>query len=67
MEQEVILGCLNHIKAFKPILQIEIIKSNTQDIINILENLEYKIFQCGINILAIYKDPAINHLKTSNP
>lgn len=60
MEQEVILGCLNHIKTFKPILQIEIIKSNTQDIINILENLEYEIFQSGINILAIYKaDPVI--------
>lgn len=63
MEQEVILGCLNHIKTFKPILQIEIIKSNTRDIINILENLEYEIFQSGINILAIYKaDPVINHL-----
>ncbi|HEG8512245.1 TPA: FkbM family methyltransferase [Campylobacter jejuni] len=65
MEQEVILGCLNHIKTFKPILQIEIIKSNIQDIINILENLEYEIFQSGINILAIYKaDPVINHLRS---
>lgn len=64
MEQEVLLGCLNHIKNFKPVLQIEIIKSNPQDIIHMLNNLGYKIFQFGINILAIYKaDPIINHLK----
>ncbi|MBK1971979.1 FkbM family methyltransferase [Campylobacter sp. TTU_617] len=66
MEQEVLLGCLNHLKTFKPILQIEIIKSNSQDIIDILKNLEYEIFQSGINILAIHKtDPVINHLNKS--
>ncbi|EIJ4040784.1 FkbM family methyltransferase [Campylobacter jejuni] len=67
MEQEVLLGCLNHLKTFKPILQIEIIKSNSQNIINMLKNLEYEIFQSGINILAIHKtDPTINHLKINS-
>ncbi|MGM8974379.1 FkbM family methyltransferase [Campylobacter jejuni] len=67
MEKEVLLGAIEHIQAFKPILQIEIIKSNYEEISHILQDLDYKIFNLGLNILAIYKaDPILNHIKNSN-
>lgn len=67
MEKEVLLGTIKHIQAFKPILQIEIIKSNHEEIIHILQDFDYEIFNLGINILAIYKaDPVLNHIKNSN-
>lgn len=67
MEKEVLLGAIKQIGAFKPILQIEIIKSNHEEIIHILQDFDYEIFNLGLNILAIYKaDPVLNHIKNSN-
>ncbi len=65
MELEVLNGATQSIKRTKPILQIEIIKSNPQEIIDLLKPFGYEIFPFGINLLMIHKDDPC--LKTHKP
>lgn len=67
MELEVLNGALQSIKHAKPILQIEIIKSNPQEIIDLLKPFGYEIFPFGINFLVIHKDdPCLKHINQNN-
>lgn len=65
MEIELLKGALNTIKKHKPIMQIEIIKSNHEELCAFLTELGYEIFALGMNVLAIYKDdPCLKHIKS---
>lgn len=67
MELEVLNGAIESIKSEKPILQIEIIKSNPQEIIDLLKPFGYEIFPFGINLLMIHKDdPCLKHISQNN-
>jgi FkbM family methyltransferase len=56
MEEEVLNGARKLISTHKPIIFIEIIKSNKQNLINLLEGFNYKYMRLGMNILAINQD-----------
>ena len=56
MEEEVLNGARKLISTNKPIIFIEIIKSNKQNLINLLEGFNYKYMRLGMNILAINQD-----------
>lgn len=56
MEVEVLNGAKLLIGTHKPILFIEIIKSNKQNLISLLESFNYKYIHLGMNILAINQD-----------
>jgi FkbM family methyltransferase len=61
MEIDALLGAASSIDLFKPILVIEKIKSNEEELKAFAMNMGYKIFYLGINIVAIHKDdPASN-------
>ena len=61
MEIEVLNGAMKSIQKHKPILQIEVIKSNPQEIISLLK--DYEIFPFGINFLCVHKDdPCLSHI-----
>ncbi|BFU59512.1 MULTISPECIES: FkbM family methyltransferase [Rodentibacter] len=63
MELSVLTGALESIKRHKPIMTIEILKSNQQEIINLLAPLNYKFFPMGINLLAVHQDdPTIQNI-----
>lgn len=67
MELEVLNGAIQSIKRTKPILQIEIIKSNPQEIIDLLKPFGYEIFPFGINLLMIHKDDhCLKHISQNN-
>lgn len=66
MEMEVINGAWQSISRHKPILQIEVLKSNPQQITDTLTKLGYKLFQYDIDLLAIHEtDPCLNHINTN--
>lgn len=56
MEEEVLNGAIKLISTHKPIIFIEVIKSNKQDLISLLESFDYKYIHLSINILAINKE-----------
>ena len=63
MEIEVLNGAAKSIAKHKPILQIEIIKSNPQEIMDFLKSFNYEIFHFGINVLCVHKDdPCLSHI-----
>lgn len=67
MEMEVLKGALNQLKKHKPILQIEIIKSDRKGIQTLLLDLGYELFDVGINILAIHReDPSLSHIQINS-
>ncbi|MDE5591752.1 MAG: FkbM family methyltransferase, partial [Helicobacter sp.] len=64
MEMDVLKGAMNSIEKFNPVLLIEVIKSNSQEIVALLTNLGYQVFGLGINILAIHRDdPILDEIK----
>ena len=66
MEMEALQGAEKSLVRCKPQLIIEKIKSNEQEIIGLLENIGYKYFPFGINILAIHStDPSLSVVKVS--
>jgi FkbM family methyltransferase len=66
MEMEALIGAEQSIKAYKPQLMIEKIKSNEDEIRKFLARFDYQIFPLGINILAIHKDdPVSQQIQTS--
>lgn len=63
MEEEVLAGALNIVKNLKPILSIEVIKSDKNAIEVFLQNSGYIIFPFGLNILAIHEtDMTLKHV-----
>lgn len=63
MEVDVLRGARNTLQAFKPILVIEIIKSDQAVIKGMLDELGYRYFSAGINIVAAHvDDPVLQHL-----
>ena len=67
MEEEVLFGALNLIIESKPIMFIEVIKSNTENINKFLNNLDYTIFPMGLNLLAVHNnDSCLPHLELKN-
>lgn len=64
MEMEVLLGAQNSIAQYKPILQIEILKSSSQEIVDFLTQHGYRFFQFDINLLAVHEDdPTLQHFQ----
>ena len=59
MELGVLIGAKNTLINLKPIIFMETIKSDKEAIVERLKNLDYKIFERGINMLAIHKDDPI--------
>lgn len=67
MEEEVLAGATLSIASFKPIMLIEIIKSNKEHITTFLHNNGYTSYPFGINILAIHTgDPTAKKMHVSN-
>lgn len=60
MELNALYGGVSSIQQFKPILIIERIKVNEQELKNFLVNVGYIIFELGINIVAVHKTDDIN-------
>ena len=60
MEEDVLEGARDAISKFKPIMIIEIIKSNKDNLLSFLEPMGYFIYPLGINLLAIHKEDPIN-------
>jgi FkbM family methyltransferase len=59
MEVEAFNGAINTIRAFKPIILVEVIKSDQGAIEEFLTDLGYRFFRLGINLLAIHQqDPS---------
>jgi FkbM family methyltransferase len=61
MEIDVLLGAQETIKRCKPIMTIEIIKTDKAQVEAFLVKHGYKSFPMGINILAIHNDDALNN------
>ncbi len=64
MELEALGGGAKCIGALRPVLLIEAIKTDREALHGALENLDYALFDFGMNILAVHKtDPSLGHLK----
>jgi len=67
MEEDVLEGAFGSIGECKPVLLIEVIKSNKDNLFKYVTDRGYKIFELGINMLAVHsEDPLLNHLKLEN-
>lgn len=63
MEEEVLTGSSKSIKQHKPILFIEIIKSNKDNLHKFVKDNGYTYFDIGMNMLAIHNnDPCLKNL-----
>ncbi|WP_277986426.1 FkbM family methyltransferase [Rhodocyclus gracilis] len=56
MEEEVLDGAKKSIEKYRPIVMIEVIKSDRTNIENYFVSRGYKVFQMGMNDLAIHQD-----------
>lgn len=66
MEEEVLNGSKVLIGKHKPLMYIEVIKSNQQNLRDFLRNFDYALFPLGMNMLAIHKnDACLANVKTS--
>ena len=66
MEESVLEGAKLTIRKLKPMLFIEVLKSNPDSIRKKLSSLDYEIFPMGMNLLAVHKkDPTIKDISTS--
>ena len=66
MEEAVLEGAKVTINKLKPILFVEILKSNSDAIHKNLSSLGYTIFPMRINLLAVHKeDPTLKNISTS--
>jgi FkbM family methyltransferase len=66
MELEVLHGAQNTIARARPIMMIEVIKSDKKQLEEALNLQNYRCFPLGINLLALHEsDPAIAHIKAT--
>ena len=64
MEMDALFGGKNSISKLKPQLLIEKIKSNVSEIEKFVDNLGYKTFPLGLNLLAVHEtDPVLADIK----
>lgn len=64
MEMEALIGAEKSIAQYKPLLIIEKIKSNENEIQKFVEKYDYRIFHLGINLIAAHKDdPVADRIK----
>jgi FkbM family methyltransferase len=67
MELEAIEGAVASIARCRPILIIESIKSDKVRLQQILEQQGYRLFEAGLNLLAVhYEDKTSSHVKTAD-
>lgn len=67
MEVEVLKGAAKTIQQYKPIALIEIIKSDRIALEKFMNECGYKLFEMGINLLAIHEtDPTLQHISNVN-
>jgi hypothetical protein len=67
MEEEVLEGAKESIMKNHPIMLIETIKSNKNNINKFLEIKGYKFLEVGLNYLAIHQDdPTLKNIKIDN-
>ena len=67
MEIQALHGALETIERGKPLMLIEHIKTNVDNITNFLSNYGYKIYPMGINIFAIHEsDPIADQIKVED-
>lgn len=63
MEEDAIAGALSSLKRHHPILVIEHIKSNKQNLIGQIIPIGYKVFNFGLNFLMIHQnDPSLENI-----
>ncbi|KVV45445.1 FkbM family methyltransferase [Burkholderia ubonensis] len=63
MEIEVLRGARKALRNLKPILAIEIIKSDQAVITGLIDELGYRYFPAGMNLIAVHReDPVLRHL-----
>lgn len=64
MEMDVLFGAIQQIQTHHPIIMIEVLKSDNNEIYEFLTQMGYQIFPCGINALAIHNsDPTLNDVR----
>ena len=67
MEIDVLMGAQQTIQLAKPIMMIEIIKTDQKKLNDILTDHGYRTYPMGINLLAVHEsDPANDNLKLSD-
>ncbi|MFM0028404.1 FkbM family methyltransferase [Paraburkholderia madseniana] len=67
MEVEVLHGARKTLQNLKPILSIEILKSDQTAIKGLLDEQGYRYFPAGINLIAVLtSDPVLQHLSHSD-
>lgn len=66
MEEDVLNGACDLIEKFNPMMFIEIIKSNKENLYNFLTERNFTIFPLGINILAVHNlDPCLQQFEVT--
>jgi FkbM family methyltransferase len=64
MEMEVLRGARATLERLKPIVQVEIIKSDAKELQEFLQGLGYRVVPVGINFLAFHStDPVLAHIR----
>lgn len=68
MEMEALAGARALIEKHHPVLLVELIKSNRDELRGWMAERGYKVIDAGINFLAIYsRDPVLSELKLAEP
>jgi hypothetical protein len=63
MEIEAVEGAKACLAKFRPMLVMEIIKTDKAGLRYLLEKLEYSVFESGMNILAVHRsDSSLKHV-----
>jgi FkbM family methyltransferase len=63
MEVDVLCGAKNTLRTLKPVLLLEVVKSDQTIIKELLDELGYRLFPAGMNIIAAHEDdPVLQHL-----
>jgi FkbM family methyltransferase len=67
MEVEAIEGGAASLARCRPVLLVEAIKSNRARLRSMLENLGYRLFDAGLNLIAVHaEDKTLGHIKTGS-
>ena len=67
MEVEAIEGAAASLARYRPVLLVESIKSDRPRLRGMLENLGYRLFDAGLNLIAVHaEDKTLGHVKTAN-
>ena len=66
MEEEVLAGARELIAKYRPVLLVEWIKSKKAELTGTLEGFGYRVFEGGMNLLAVHPDDrTLGHIKTT--